>query len=338
MAGEFAAFGKMPALGDFFRLNPPPGFVPVWDAWLQAGLLAARAQLGDRWDACYMSAPIWRFSLAAGLAGPAPLLGVMMPSVDRVGRQFPLTLVVPVPAASVVSDGAMERGSERGPESGSENVRSSGAPRLTGRGYGCRSGSDAGSTGSTGNNSAAVFACHLGSAPLFEALELLALDTLDDAMSRERLGDALASLGRLDGRGGAAGTGAGGARLDCGQGILTLQTGFGEAALIGAYAAATGPDAADRTAADATATDSAAALQRDAGPGCALPDGTGGGDLSQALAAALIAPDYRRPSVWSMHSQGEQRLIAFEGLPPAAQLAALFDLHAPLWRNREAAE
>ncbi len=39
-----------------------------------------------------MSAPVWRFTLPPGAAGPKALLGVMMPSVDRVGRKFPLTL------------------------------------------------------------------------------------------------------------------------------------------------------------------------------------------------------------------------------------------------------
>lgn len=43
-----------------------------------------------------MSAPIWRFTLSPGLAGPAAMLGVLMPSVDRVGRLFPLTLVTTI--------------------------------------------------------------------------------------------------------------------------------------------------------------------------------------------------------------------------------------------------
>lgn len=92
MAGV-GAYGKMPSMGDFLRLNTPPGFVSVWDTWLQQGLKAARATLGEGWQASYMSAPIWRFWLGAGLAGPAPVVGVIMPSVDRVGRQFPLTLM-----------------------------------------------------------------------------------------------------------------------------------------------------------------------------------------------------------------------------------------------------
>lgn len=111
MAG-FGAFGKMPSLGDFFRLSLPAGFEAPWDRWVQDGLLAARASLGDRWQACYFSAPIWRFTLAPGLAGPAAQ-GVLMPSVDRVGRQFPLTLVGSldpaqagdVAAAHVAADG-----------------------------------------------------------------------------------------------------------------------------------------------------------------------------------------------------------------------------------------
>ncbi|MCB2135305.1 MAG: type VI secretion system-associated protein TagF [Rhodobacteraceae bacterium] len=92
MAG-FGAFGKMPALGDFFRINAAPDFVDPWDAWLQQGILSMRDAMGARWSPCYLSAPIWRFSLSPGLAGPAAAMGVLMPSVDRVGRQFPLTLM-----------------------------------------------------------------------------------------------------------------------------------------------------------------------------------------------------------------------------------------------------
>ena len=96
----FGAFGKIPALGDFFQLDPPPGFVGPWDRWLQEGLLASRAILAERWQNCFLSAPIWRFTLAAGLAGPQAVQGVLMASVDRSGRQFPLTLVGSLHGAS----------------------------------------------------------------------------------------------------------------------------------------------------------------------------------------------------------------------------------------------
>jgi type VI secretion system protein ImpM len=108
----FGAYGKMPSLGDFFRLHAPPGFVEPWDGFLQSTILEAQAALGEGFDTAFMSAPIWRFTLAAGLAGPRPAMGVVMPSVDRVGRRFPLTLVVPLderaaPAASHFREGPL---------------------------------------------------------------------------------------------------------------------------------------------------------------------------------------------------------------------------------------
>ncbi|KIN70340.1 Type VI secretion-associated protein, BMA A0400 family [Sulfitobacter noctilucae] len=97
MGQGFGAFGKIPALGDFFQLNTPPGFVRVWDDWLQGAMMAAAEAGGEAWDDQYMSAPIWRFTLSPGLAGSSKVLGVLMPSVDRVGRRFPLALMVPLP-------------------------------------------------------------------------------------------------------------------------------------------------------------------------------------------------------------------------------------------------
>lgn len=104
---SFGAYGKMPSLGDFFRIRAPRSFCAPWDEWLQSLLADTRAGLGARWEACYMSAPIWRFALAPGFAGPEAAAGVLMPSVDRVGRAFPLTLVV-VGAGRVPDYAALE--------------------------------------------------------------------------------------------------------------------------------------------------------------------------------------------------------------------------------------
>lgn len=138
--GGYGAYGKMPALGDFFRFGLPPGFVDPWDRWLQTGMAGLRESLGARWEACYMTAPIWRFTLAAGLAGPQAAQGVLMPSVDQVGRQFPLTLARILP----------------------------------------------GQPGAAAADAAAQDA--------FEALEEVALDALDDGMTRDRLADRLATV------------------------------------------------------------------------------------------------------------------------------------------------
>ena len=93
MAVGFGAFGKMPAVGDFFRLNASSAFVRSWDAWIQQVMLECQAAYGAEFDALYMTAPIWRFTLPGGLAGGSKTMGVLMPSVDRVGRRFPLTLM-----------------------------------------------------------------------------------------------------------------------------------------------------------------------------------------------------------------------------------------------------
>ena len=89
----FGAFGKIPSVGDFFRINAPSGFASIWDEWLQRCLVSGAHAYGSRWDELYMSVPIWRFSLSPGVAGPAAIMGILMPSVDRVGRRFPLTLM-----------------------------------------------------------------------------------------------------------------------------------------------------------------------------------------------------------------------------------------------------
>jgi len=90
--GGAGFFGKVPSHGDFVSRRLPAGFVAPWDAWLQAGLAESRVRLGERWLPLYLNSPVWRFALGAGVCGPQAWGGVVMPSVDRVGRYFPLTL------------------------------------------------------------------------------------------------------------------------------------------------------------------------------------------------------------------------------------------------------
>ncbi|MET0857459.1 MAG: type VI secretion system-associated protein TagF [Telluria sp.] len=90
--GRAGFFGKVSSHGDFVARRLPPSFQEPWDAWLQAGLQASRQALGPDWLATYLGSPIWRFALTPGLCGAGGWAGVLMPSVDRVGRHFPLTL------------------------------------------------------------------------------------------------------------------------------------------------------------------------------------------------------------------------------------------------------
>ncbi len=88
-------FGKVSTHGDFVTRGLPPQQVQAWDAWLQACVQASQDRLGTAWLERYLTSPVWRFAIAPGVLGPAGLGGVMMPSVDRVGRYFPLMLGAP---------------------------------------------------------------------------------------------------------------------------------------------------------------------------------------------------------------------------------------------------
>jgi type VI secretion system ImpM family protein len=86
-------YGKLPCKGDFLQRRVTQEFLDRWDAWLQQCLMSSREKLQERWLDAYLTSPVWRFALADGVCGSGAYAGVMVPSVDRVGRYFPLTLV-----------------------------------------------------------------------------------------------------------------------------------------------------------------------------------------------------------------------------------------------------
>lgn len=91
-------FGKLPAVGDFVSRRLPSTFVITWDAWIQEALLISHQQLTADWLDVYLTSPIWRFVMASGSCGSNASAGIVMPSVDKVGRYFPLTLAAMVDA------------------------------------------------------------------------------------------------------------------------------------------------------------------------------------------------------------------------------------------------
>ena len=91
-------YGKLPSHGDFLRRRVSDAFVDAWDAWLRESLAASREALGPRWLDLYLTSPAWRFACAAGACGPAPVIGLVAPSVDQVGRYFPVAVVSELPA------------------------------------------------------------------------------------------------------------------------------------------------------------------------------------------------------------------------------------------------
>ena len=73
-----------------------------WDAWLQQVMAGSRERMGNDWLPAYLESPVWRFMLPGGMCGAGAVLGLLMPSVDRVGRYFPLTLAAVFPPGAGV--------------------------------------------------------------------------------------------------------------------------------------------------------------------------------------------------------------------------------------------
>ncbi|EQM71281.1 hypothetical protein L682_06575 [Aquipseudomonas alcaligenes OT 69] len=87
-------YGKLAGRGDFIHRGLPPAFIEAWDQWLAAGMAQSQAELGAAWLDAYLVSPLWRFAIAPNLLGGDAVVGVVMPSIDRVGRYFPLAIAV----------------------------------------------------------------------------------------------------------------------------------------------------------------------------------------------------------------------------------------------------
>ena len=96
-------YGKLPSLGDFASRRLESDFIEPWDLWLGDCMQAQRDAAGDEWLQAYRQSPPWRFVLSPGaLPGAARwavFAGVLLASVDRVGRHFPLTIAASLPRA-----------------------------------------------------------------------------------------------------------------------------------------------------------------------------------------------------------------------------------------------
>jgi len=84
-------YGKLPAKRDFIAVATPREFLTVWEPWIQGAISASTLKLGTHWRTAFLRAPIWRFWLGAELCGHT-VIGAFMPSLDGIGRYFPLTL------------------------------------------------------------------------------------------------------------------------------------------------------------------------------------------------------------------------------------------------------
>lgn len=85
-------FGKIPTTGDFVSRRLPGDFIRHWDRWVARHL--APLLVSGAWDEDIGL----RFLL--GPDAGRPMAGVALPSADRAGRKFPLTVASPLSAAA----------------------------------------------------------------------------------------------------------------------------------------------------------------------------------------------------------------------------------------------
>jgi type VI secretion system protein ImpM len=91
-------YGKLPNYGDFVHRNLPAKFIDTWDSWLQQFVSGSQEQMGEQWLDVYLTSPIWRFVLSAGIVDENHWAGIVLPSVDQVGRYYPFSIAIPLPA------------------------------------------------------------------------------------------------------------------------------------------------------------------------------------------------------------------------------------------------
>ncbi|MFO1305417.1 MAG: type VI secretion system-associated protein TagF [Burkholderiales bacterium] len=102
MTFEIGWFGKLPCAGDFIYRRMPRDLLGGLDNWLQQGLSQLRGTYPAEWRGIYDTAPTWNCAIPSTVTQAGrTLVGLITPSRDRVGREFPLCAGVAVPEGEV---------------------------------------------------------------------------------------------------------------------------------------------------------------------------------------------------------------------------------------------
>jgi type VI secretion system protein ImpM len=88
-------YGKIPSRGDFVGRRLALALAQPWDTWLSRFTIAVRTAAAAAWPEAWLTAPIWHFALGAAVAPEYGAAGILVASVDRVGRMFPFTIIGP---------------------------------------------------------------------------------------------------------------------------------------------------------------------------------------------------------------------------------------------------
>ena len=106
---QVAGFGKVPRMGDFVRVRAHAEPTASFENWIQEAMAYGEAKRGAAWPAIYQGGAIHAFVFRppkkSKSASPASVVaGVFRPSLDAVGRRFPLVVAAPL-AEQIVAPG-----------------------------------------------------------------------------------------------------------------------------------------------------------------------------------------------------------------------------------------
>lgn len=89
---QIGCFGKIRSCGDFISRHVSQNVQHQFDQWLEAGLTETKNKFQQQWLDYYLTSPVWYF-IRPGANSEQLIFGIMMPSVDKVGRYYPLIVV-----------------------------------------------------------------------------------------------------------------------------------------------------------------------------------------------------------------------------------------------------
>jgi type VI secretion system ImpM family protein len=85
-------YGKLPSNGDFLSRNLSHEITLSIDEWFQISMTQLRHRLPD-WSYFFNSSPSWFFLVPCNFFSTKAYAGYIAPSIDRVGRCFPLIIL-----------------------------------------------------------------------------------------------------------------------------------------------------------------------------------------------------------------------------------------------------
>lgn len=105
---QIGCFGKLPATGDFIRLNAASEELGAFDRWMGGGIDFARRAMGSTFDPAYHGS-VGLFIFRADSRGedvPArAIVGAWAPSGDNAGRLYPMTVFASYDYGQLVAAG-----------------------------------------------------------------------------------------------------------------------------------------------------------------------------------------------------------------------------------------